>query len=435
MGRLNPFKEESGTESYRPHSQDASPDVIDRDVLAKVIAALISGVSPGDRRDVVYQALAYAPATKRSIIPWFGGIPKNAPVDQVRRVLNGIGARILAMGASGPETTVAQIEKYASSLATGLPYAGDPVVPESGSIPLATAMTLAVGAAHSAADISDEHKQLVDKVLNAAGEVSAAQYTIVPSNMDTSPLSGNFWSSLWDKMKSAAPSVAAGAARGLTMAADKAVADQQREEWESRARSGMTPIDAGGSYYYPEYQMMPYGTVGGGGVSNQVTYAMQQTREQLRQAVAQIQRQAESMASVRQAAEDSVRDMSRMTWGASALEAGDEAATLMAMVKPDFSTAKTTLATVWELIPAAKRSGDLSLWSALVGSVKAAMSRGDLTPSALTALGLMGGDPEQGWDTPAMLASDWRDPYSSRSLAISDQSGEAERQEGEGHDL
>lgn len=435
MGRLNPFKDESGTESYRSHSHESNPEVIDPGVLAKVIAALISGVAPGDRRDVVYQALSYAPATKRSVIPWFGGIPKTAPVDQVRRVLNGIGARILAMGASGPGTTVAQIEKYASSLATGLPYAGDPITPEPGSIPLATAMTLAVGAAHSAADISDEHKALVDKVLNAAGEVSAAQYRVVPSDMNSSPLSGNFWSSLWDKVKSAAPSVAAGAARGLTMAADQAVAEQQREEWEKRSKDGLSPIDPGIPGYYPEYQMMPYGYVGGSGISGQVTYAMQQTREQLRQAVAQIQRQAESMASVRQAAEDSVRDMSRMTWGASALEAGDEAATLMAMVKPDFSTAKTTLATVWELIPAAKRSGDLTLWSALVGSVKAAMSRGDLTPSALTALGLMGGDPREGWDTPAMLAADWKDPYMLQTNVEFGHSGGANSTGVDNHDL
>jgi hypothetical protein len=97
-----------------------------------------------------------------------------------------------------------------------------------------------------------------------------------------------------------------------------------------------------------------------------------------------------SMREQRSKMEASARDLARLTWASSVLDASDPASELLLLVQPDFSNTKTALKTLWDGITAARQSGDSSVVASLVSAVKSSI--GSLDPSSLSKI--LTGDPD-----------------------------------------
>lgn len=81
------------------------------------------------------------------------------------------------------------------------------------------------------------------------------------------------------------------------------------------------------------------------------------------------------------AREDKTRELAKAAWAVQALEASNQVASLLADVAPDFSTTQGALNGAFDIIAAARQSGDISLLRALAQSVKRAFGSGVVSPS------------------------------------------------------
>lgn len=376
--------------------KEASPSSVGR-----LFGALLTGLPYSQRREAVREAMAFAATDKNGdahdVVPLSALFPPDANVDQVRKLWNGLALMLLALGSASSDTSVGTVVANANAMATGAPFASDPMVGErQNEVVLAKAIL-------EAALLDDETAQQWFKDNDLLGALSrVAEYSYggssdadprVISAMDRvgslydcvqhdEPLGGDvlnggavadFFKSAWSGVK-----------EGLSDAIGKVASSAQRS-LTGKAGSAATPSAAHTNSDAPAETKRA--TDATQVLSDQISAA----KEAVEQAKAAMEDGKESLANYQAKLRDSALKSAKLQWAQAILESPDEVATILSATNPNMSDPGTFLQTMLATLPAAKQTGNLGTIKALVYALRSAASKGDGSANSLYEL--IAGDP------------------------------------------
>lgn len=414
----------------------------------KVCEFLLSGLDPADRRYVRNTIDISGP--QQPVIPWFECLPEDATPEQTRRLMNGVGIGLLALGSAAGDTPTSTILQNASSMASRNLLAADPLSPvQPNEVTLASlllqaftvdpelkeriaksdAFQRALAQCTEAAELmrpTEEAPSSGDPVEDAVYDCIKHQYPL-----GGRPLAGGFWSTIKDafsgtkdKLEERAGEVAenvAGSVEGDIAEASEQDNVKAAEYYQSRLaywkdryaalypNSPASDVQTmaqraaareavarwGDNFTDPDHVLGS--DVTGTGQSNPSTSGLI-TQETVDSAAKALQDAIKSM----QAAESSVEDykkkakqqaeiQAKLQWANSFLNADSDVATILALSDPKFSDVDSFLSSVLSVLPAAKQTGSMSTLRSLLRAVRAAASKGDFSDESMMAI--LTGDP------------------------------------------
>lgn len=384
--------------------KEASPSSVGR-----LFGALLTGLPYSQRREAVREAMAFAATDKNGdahdVVPLSALFPPDANVDQVRKLWNGLALMLLALGSASSDTSVGTVVANANAMATGAPFASDPMVGErQNEVVLAKAIL-------EAALLDDETAQQWFKDNELLGALSrVAEYSYggssdadprVISAMDRvgslydcvqhdEPLGGDvlnggavadFFKSTWNGVKQglsdAIGKVASSAQQSLSGKAGGAAASSAARTNANAAAEAKQNASADAKQTTDATQVL----------SDQISAA----KEAVEQAKAAMEDGKESLASYQAKLRDSALKSAKLQWAQAILESPDEVATILSATNPNMSDPGTFLQTMLATLPAAKQTGNLGTIKALVYALRSAASKGDGSANSLYEL--IAGDP------------------------------------------
>lgn len=98
--------------------------------VGDVCAVLLRGLSPAERREALRYASANSSGPKLDVVPIVALMPEGSSIEQLSAVWNGLMLMLLALGSSSADTSVGTVVANAASMASGVPFASDPLVAE-----------------------------------------------------------------------------------------------------------------------------------------------------------------------------------------------------------------------------------------------------------------------------------------------------------------
>lgn len=384
--------------------KEASPSSVGR-----LFGALLTGLPYSQRREAVREAMAFAATDKNGdahdVVPLSALFPPDANVDQVRKLWNGLALMLLALGSASSDTSVGTVVANANAMATGAPFASDPMVGErQNEVVLAKAIL-------EAALLDDETAQQWFKDNELLGALSrVAEYSYggssdadprVISAMDRvgslydcvqhdEPLGGDvlnggavadFFKSTWNGVKQglsdAIGKVASSAQQSLSGKAGGAAAPSAARTNANVAAEAKQNASADAKQTTDATQVL----------SDQISAA----KEAVEQAKAAMEDGKESLANYQAKLRDSALKSAKLQWAQAILESPDEVATILSATNPNMSDPGTFLQTMLATLPAAKQTGNLGTIKALVYALRSAASKGDGSANSLYEL--IAGDP------------------------------------------
>jgi len=404
--------------------QTASP----RDV-AGLMAVLLSGLSPADRRDALRMASAQTSGPRKDVVPISALMPENASIEQLRAMWNGLALLLLSLGSASSDTSVGSVVANASSMASGVPFASDPMVGErQNEVLLAKAILEAAllgdeeakswfkdnqlgpalerVAAYSAGGSSDADPRVI-----SAMEKIGSLYDCM---MHEEPLGGDimnggaisdFLKDSFGGLKKAVSQSVKDAASDLSAGVDKSLKIDDRSNTADGAEDmrSIRPINrvlsaepdrdvaskvvaSRASTGESEHATPTNNAV------NALSDSIAEAKEALDAAKAAMGASRESMAGYQTKLKNAALQSAKLQWAQQILEAPEEVAAILAATSPNMSDAGTFLQSMLATLPAAKSTGSLGTLKALVYALRSATSSGQSAGQSL--YDLISGDPE-----------------------------------------
>lgn len=393
---------------------------------ATLIAVILRGLEPGNaRRDALRIASSLASGDKLPSVPMAALLPDDASVEQLSHLWNGLMLMLLALGSSSSDTSVGTVVANAASMASGSPFASDPLVGErQNEVVLAKAIL-------EAALLDDEQAKqwfadnglseaLKSVVMTAAGGSTDAD----PRTQDAvdkiaemydcwihdQPLGGDalngsafkdFVSEAWNGLKKATNSAVD--TLGDKMKHHAAVA---LDRYSKRLRGDDSDVSAASS----KNDRSVSATSGGSkssqqdfsisaeedarqaaeNVSETVSSGVAQAKAALSQAKEALESGKENIATYQEKLRQTALQNAKLQWAQAFLDAPDEVSTILSAATPNLSDPASFIQSMLATLPAAKATGNLGTIRALLYALKSAAQKGD--GSADTLYSLISGD-------------------------------------------
>lgn len=372
----------------------------------RIIALLLSAFPPSERREMAMAALRDASNKEEVLMPLWGILPSNLNWESSKRWLNGLSSLVLSLGTSSSKDTAAHILARANAISEGLPFAGDPSIQSTDpslAIALLQASSISPAVAKAIAAEPKTMKYLVECVRQS-------------SNTDV-PLAGSFnWSSFLSRLspKKSVPtptsSLSTSSPSSPTIPSNTFVGpvvddtdyDQPNQEVTISDPEPVAPVfnetetpDQGPSSQQVVDEIMSMDQVPEHvreAIVMKYASAHMSPKEEAKMLREKVDQAVESMKVLSTAQKTAMReaekhslDVARSSWAIAMLDAPDAVAYLLRSSQPDTTSAKSLLDSLWDIVYAAKTSGDLSTITALTSSIRNALSRGKVT-DAFSAL-------------------------------------------------
>lgn len=393
---------------------------------ASLIAVILRGLEPGnDRREALRMASSLSSGDKLPSVPMAALLPEDASVEQLSQLWNGLMLMLLALGSSSSDTSVGTVVANAASMASGSPFASDPLVGErQNEVILAKAIL-------EAALLDDEQAKqwfadngLADALKSVVMTAPGGSTDADPRTQDAvdkiaemydclvhdQPLGGDalngsafkdFVSEAWSGLKKATTS-AVGALEDK-MRNNAAVA---LDRYSKRLR-GASPTDSSA-----DDQNQTNGSKGGyqgaanssgtsisaeeaarqatANVSESVNSGIAQAKAALNDAKEALESGKENIATYQEKLRQTALQNAKLQWAQAFLDAPDEVSTILAAATPNLSDPASFIQSMLATLPAAKATGNLGTIRALLYALKSAAQKGD--GSADTLYSLISGD-------------------------------------------
>lgn len=393
---------------------------------ATLIAVILRGLEPGnDRREALRIASSLSSGDRLPSVPMAALLPEDASVEQLSHLWNGLMLMLLALGSSSSDTSVGTVVANAASMASGSPFASDPLVGErQNEVVLAKAIL-------EAALLDDEQAKkwfadnglsdaLKSVVMTAAGGSTDAD----PRAQDAvdkiaemydcwiheQPLGGDalngsafkdFVSEAWNGLKKATNSAVD--ALGDKMRHNAAIA---LDRYSKRLRGDDVDSDSSRGAGSPAASTSISGSKDASkdyaisaeedarraaeNVSETVTSGMAQAKAALNQAKEALESGKENIATYQEKLRQTALQNAKLQWAQAFLDAPDEVSTILSAATPNLSDPASFIQSMLATLPAAKATGNLGTIRALLYALKSAAQKGD--GSADTLYSLISGD-------------------------------------------
>lgn len=377
---------------------------------AQLIAVILRGLEPGnDRRDALRMASSWASGDKLPTVPLATLLPEGASVEQLSNVWNGLMLLLLALGSSASDTSVGTVVANAASMASGSPFASDPMVGERQNEVLLAKSVL------EAALLDDDQARKwfedngLSQALQAVINTSAGGSTDVDPRVRDAvdkiaemydcwqhdqPLGGDvlngsafkdFVSQAWQGLKTATasavesltPKITAKLRGGADPKLDRMPPKSQVASSISKEAETPAADDA------PAKESVE-------SVSEAINDGVAQARTALDQAKAALESGKENIATYQEKLRKTALQNAKLQWAQAFLDAPDEVSTILSAATPNLSDPASFIQSMLATLPAAKATGNLGTIRALLYALKSAAQKGD--GSADTLYSLISGD-------------------------------------------
>lgn len=393
---------------------------------AALIAVILRGLEPGnDRREALRIASSLSSGNRLPSVPMAALLPEDASVEQLSQLWNGLMLMLLALGSSSSDTSVGTVVANAASMASGSPFASDPLVGErQNEVVLAKAIL-------EAALLDDEHAKqwfadnglaeaLKSIVMTAPGGSTDAD----PRTQDAvdkiaemydcwvhdQPLGGDalngsafkdFVSEAWSGLKKATTS-AVGAMEdkmrhNAAIALDrysKRLRDVESSNASGGGRDQKSESGGGsqgiGSSSGSNSSAEDAARQAAANVSESVSSGVAQAKAALNEAKEALESGKENIATYQEKLRQTALQNAKLQWAQAFLDAPDEVSTILAAATPNLSDPASFIQSMLATLPAAKATGNLGTIRALLYALKSAAQKGD--GSADTLYSLISGD-------------------------------------------
>lgn len=393
---------------------------------ATLIAVILRGLEPGnDRREALRIASSLASGEKLPSVPMAALLPEDASVEQLSHLWNGLMLMLLALGSSSSDTSVGTVVANAASMASGSPFASDPMVGErQNEVILAKAIL-------EAALLDDEQAKqwFADNGLSEA--LKSVVMTAVGGSTDADPrtqdavdkiaemydcwvhdqplggdaLNGSafkdFISDAWNGLKKATTNAVGtledkmrhNAATALDRYSKRLRGEDSNNgpSGESNDRAKATPSGgAKSSSQEAAISAEEDARQAAVDVSETVSSGVAQAKAALNQAKEALESGKENIATYQEKLRRTALQNAKLQWAQAFLDAPDEVSTILSAATPNLSDPASFIQSMLATLPAAKATGNLGTIRALLYALKSAAQRGD--GSADTLYSLISGD-------------------------------------------
>jgi len=376
--------------------------------VAKLCSVLLLGLPTDERRSALrkissYASKHYSEATGKDgrfdIVPITELMPEDATIPQLAQVWNGLALLLLALGSASADTSVGTVVANAGSMASGAPFASDPLVGErQNEVILAKAILEAALLDDSTAkqwfadmQLTNALQQLVEHAKTGTSDAGGSVETDLEILRDLydcaehelplggSPLSGSvlsdFFSNLADAGKKAIGTAISKAGQAIAAPTNGA---------EPKGPADIAPVTQGPETANESSQAALDASAQSAAeaVSGSVAAAkaaLQQAKEAMEGGSATI---AENQARLKNAA----LQAARLQWAEALLSAPDEVATILSAATPNMADSGSFLQSMLATLPAAKATGNLGTIKSMLYALKAAAGRGDGVADSLYSL-------------------------------------------------
>lgn len=390
--------------------------------IATFAGALLASLPRSKRRDAAALAVARADAIgpdPQPLVPVAALMPSDLTPQQTQRLVNGLFLLLLSAASSSADTSVGTMTANAAAMASGTPFASDPLSAErQNEVLLAKAIleaatvlgdeeakqwfkdhrlsdalaSMADGAAAGTTD-ADRVVATVDERLRDIYDCMAHE---VPLGGDAKSTVSSFLSDLWKGAKDAVVETLSGKKDGAPAEASEMTRNTPggtagRAVESVRAKGAPALLDAPSKQATISATGIEQASDAAGSAVQSVTEGVTAARKALDDARAAMSEGQETLAGYRTKLQNAALQTARLQWAQALLEAPDSVALILSNVSPVTTDPGTFMQSVLNTIPAARQTGDLSTLRGLVAAVRSALTKGSVDGESLYSL--ITGDP------------------------------------------
>jgi len=373
--------------------------------VGKFVAAQLMSLDPRDRDMALRIASSKAKGKRMDIVPISALMPEDADVAQIATLWNGLALMLLSLGTASADTSVGTVVANATSMASGVPFASDPMVAErQNEVLLAKAILEAALLDDAAAKKWFADNKLAEALQHQI-EVSAYGSTdmngvaedaysrlakLYDCYVHEEPLGGDafeggvigdFFKNTWNGLK-------AGLGTAIKTVSDKVVGDLRRGSTD--AGGDAADSTSGGAESDPETA----GSTDRGETADLpevVATELSAAKKAVESAKASLDKGQNNIADYRAKLQDAALQQAKLQWAEAVLSAPTEVATMLSATTPNMADPASFLQTVLSSLAAARATGNVGTLKALLYALKAAAGRGDLSADSLYSM--LSGDP------------------------------------------
>jgi len=368
--------------------------------VAQLISVLLAGLPIHVRRDAVSMAMGKLRTLSNTdnegridIVPLPSVLPQDATVEQTARLWNGLMLLLLSLASSDGQTSVGTVTANAAALASGSPFASDPMVGErQNEVLLAKAILEAALLDDATAkkwfednNLAQALEQIV--VASKAGRTDAEPIAVSAQDalselydcvMHEQPLGGDvleggaladFFSDTWANLKKGVGE----AIQGLgTKVATRLGASSPSADVSGQAANGavttQTTADAAAD------------------ASEAVSEELSAAKEAVAKAKAALDGGQANIAEYQAKLSDAALQNAKLQWAEAILNAPSDVAKILSAASPNMADPSSFLQSMLSTLSAAKATGNLGTIKAMLYALKAAASKGDTAADSLYSL-------------------------------------------------
>lgn len=333
---------------------------------------LISAIPPTKRDQVLSQARRDAAKHSEALIPFHELIPSGASWETKVDFVNGSFASLLALSTASKSATVGQVMKTAAAFTSGQPMSGHPSeFQDAGCVPLAkTLMAASLTSPEFAEELISQPQLLED--------IKKSVYLLESEHpLSGAPMAGNFWTKIGNIAKSVSDAILAPEEAAATIVKDPELITAATNIASVEAQDEIQRVLADSGAQQSDIEKiidLVMDRLANDQEADTEAGSTDKVKQSAADAIAAITAELAARQQDLGDAKQIERELARVQWAASALQAPDQVAEMMTRVQPAFDSPEKALKSTWSFITAARDSGDMTTLSSLVSVVKGALS-------------------------------------------------------------
>lgn len=363
--------------------------------VGHLIAVLLRGLSPAARRRAMEVAMSRSDGPKLDVVPLAALMPEDATIEQLASLWNGLALMLLALSTSSADTSVGTVVANASAMASGSPFASDPMVGErQNEVILAKAILEA-----SLLDDETAKKWFEDNKLRDALERIAVASMSGSSDADPiaedamhriaelydcyihdEPLggdvaAGDVFGDIWSRLKQ-------GVGEGIQNLANRVATNLGVPGSDkSSGASGGTATASSMSHAGQSGV-----TTDGADAATTVASELDAAKEAVQHARSALDGGQANIAEYRAKLKTTALQQAKLQWADAILNAPEEVATMLAATTPNMADPSGFLQSMLSTLSAAKATGNIGTLKALLYALKSAASSGNASADSLYSM-------------------------------------------------